>query len=154
MKNIFEEISNLFYTELLTLLCDFNDHALCKYDSVHSKNLENFKSKFVFIDIEHSIPYIYEQLFSIKYQEDIINELRILLDVLKKDASNNHPVFSDIEFLQTIISTALWKYEIPIQRELEIFAREFDRIDDPAERLRIISKLKNNKLIYYSRKEK
>lgn len=42
-----------------------------------------------------------------------------------------------LALLQSIISTALWKYHQNVGETLEHFARDFDRLDVPEERVRL-----------------
>ena len=51
-------------------------------------------------------------------------------------------MLSALEFLQYVVATGLWKYHQNVGKPLEEFAREFDRLDVPAERVRLYEKAK------------
>lgn len=140
MKTLIETASSLSWIELLRILCGFIEHTQCKYDLFRSSSLDDFNSEFTRTDIERSLPEIYALLFDGDRQEHIATEIGGFLEVLKKRVRDpQDSLFNEIEFLQQVVSTALWKYGIQIKPELESFLREFDRIDDEIERLRIIS---------------
>ena len=46
-------------------------------------------------------------------------------------------VLNGLAFIQEVAATALWKYRCDVGPTLESFAREFDRLDLPAERHRL-----------------
>jgi hypothetical protein len=144
MKTLIEMASSLSWIELLGILCGFIDHAQCKYDIFRSNSLDSFNSEFARADIERSLPDIYALLFCRDRQDHVATEIGDLLETLKRKVRDpQDSLFNEIEFLQQVVSTALWKYGIQIKPALESFAREFDRIDDERERLRIIAELKN-----------
>jgi hypothetical protein len=89
-------------------------------------------------DERRNVPEIYAALFS--------NECRLFVEELYEKAVSmmrGRP-FGDCEealeclvFLQEVAATALWAYRCPVGKTLESFARDFDRLDVPAERERL-----------------
>lgn len=101
-----------------------------------------------FISSEHDEPIsfgseserrkVYENLFSESCQSvlgevysDLVRQIR---DV---DFDSAVDLISAFSFLQLMLATGLWKYKMQIPSGLEIFVRDFDRLDDESERLRL-----------------
>ncbi len=136
MKSIFDELSKLSWMDLLNIILHFMGHEPKKYVD-NSSILRDFKSEFDCLDIERSIPDIYKLLFRYENQEILSVEIKKMLMKLKDEANSpQHQVFDEIESIQQIISTAMWRYKIQLLPYLENFAKEFDRIDDDRERYR------------------
>jgi hypothetical protein len=88
----------------------------------------------------------YERLFS--------NECRAFVEVFYSDMTNRmkHGSYGEaagplfvLAFLQEIVATALWKYDLDVGEELTQFAREFDRLDVETERVRLYERAVRNK---------
>lgn len=142
MKTLSERISMMLLTELLSILCRLIKSTSSRYYKVQSVEVEKFFLDFALIDIERSEVKIYEYLFKKENQSMLCKEVDSLLESLKDESCSRATIFDDIEFLQQIVASALWKYRLPLSPQLEDFARDFDRIDDESERLRVISEFK------------
>ena len=66
----------------------------------------------------------------------------LLLEVLYKQMTlkafdDSQDIIDGIMFVQNVIALALWKYRIDVCVELDVFARDFDRLDNLDERRRL-----------------
>lgn len=80
----------------------------------------------------------YEQLFLGEYKDAMEC---LYTDWMKKLATFSHidaeRLLSAMTFLQEVVATAMWKYDIKVNNEFDRFARDFDRLDIPSERIRL-----------------
>jgi hypothetical protein len=90
------------------------------------------------VDERRNEPATYAALFS--------NECRSFVEELYQKAMRmmrGRPLgdcdeaLKGLVFLQEVAATALWRHRCPVGNTLEAFAREFDRLDVPAERERL-----------------
>jgi hypothetical protein len=89
-------------------------------------------------DDRRNEPVHYERLFS---RECLGSVLNLYVAIKKRIKSCSYEEAADpliaLAFLQEIVATALWKYELDPSEGLTEFAREFDRLDIEAERIRL-----------------
>jgi hypothetical protein len=143
VNTISEELGKLETKDLLILLTRHIKHKKCNYDLTASEQLLDFLSQHSEIDIRRSLQCTYIEIF--RREEYLVVELSNLMNILKYEAKeSDHYIFNDIEFFQQVVSTALWKYNLPIHEQLENFAREFDRIDDENMKIKILMKYSTN----------
>lgn len=82
----------------------------------------------------------------VQYEGLFFGECRTFLESIYADAMDRMKHCSYLEsdetlcvlmFLQEIVATAQWKYRVDAGEELTQFAREFDRLDVDAEKIRL-----------------
>lgn len=61
----------------------------------------------------------------------------LLTDMRSVSYEHASGIMDALDFLQHVLTTAMWKHHVPVDQRLERFAREFDRLDVPAERRRL-----------------
>jgi hypothetical protein len=131
-------ISKLTFLELLALVCQLqqNNSHYCLYKSKKTSaiyensdymNLEDMISK--------SYAYLFKSENQLLFMDEITTQIKKLENINQRSFDE---VFDVLEVLQAIGSTALWKYEMSLLANIEEFVRDFDRIDDSSERVRII----------------
>jgi len=89
-------------------------------------------------DDKRNQPATYAALFSLEcrsYMEKLYTDAIGQMNGLPFDRSQD--ILNGLAFIQEVIATALWKYHCDVGNILESFAREFDRLDLPAERHRL-----------------
>ena len=69
---------------------------------------------------------------------------RLLNEMRQASYEECSEVFEALMFFQQVAATALWKYHCNIGQEVELFARDFDRLDIPSERRRLYEKVKQS----------
>ncbi len=89
-------------------------------------------------DDRRNLSHIYKTLFSAdchSYFEKLYSDAMKEMGLLSYDQSDE--ILNGLMFIQETIATALWKYHCDVNQSLESFARQFDRLDLPAERKRL-----------------
>jgi len=130
--------------DLLAVISKLTKSSSVRYKEHESEPLKGFLQTYDATDIQREMSDVISSVFSKNNKFVFNSEIRKTLDTIRKEAIEvTHPSFGDLEFLQNIVAKALWQYEIELDPNLEIFAREFDRIDDNEERLRLICRLRN-----------
>jgi len=92
-------------------------------------------------DTERNRPSTYAALFSgdcSSHLENLYLEAIQQMNGLSFDGSED--ILNGLAFIQEVVATALWRYDCNVGPTLESFAREFDRLDVPAERHRLHSR--------------
>ncbi|MFC4820071.1 hypothetical protein [Dokdonella ginsengisoli] len=85
---------------------------------------------------------IYKGIFSNKNRSDFESIYLGLRRLIKgKSYDSSHDFLAAMRFLQQVVSVALWKYGLEVGATMEDFAREFDRLDVPEERIRLYESL-------------
>lgn len=85
---------------------------------------------------------IYRDIFSNKNRSDFESVYLSLRRLIKgKSYDSSHDFLAAMRFLQQVVSVALWKYGLEVGATMEDFAREFDRLDVPEERIRLYESL-------------
>lgn len=82
--------------------------------------------------------YMYNELFSpvcSTYIMDLFHNLTIKMKHVEFEKAQE--AIDGLAFIQIIGATALWKYNCTVDSELEIFVRDFDRLDVQEERRRL-----------------
>ncbi|HKO55051.1 MAG TPA: hypothetical protein VJ276_04175 [Thermoanaerobaculia bacterium] len=80
--------------------------------------------------------------------ENYLDVLDLLLQELLRELRADAPgaaddVLDGLDFLQSVVASILWRHGHPVGERLEAFAREFDRLDVPSERLRLYQAVQN-----------
>ena len=140
MKNFKNELQKLSWQELYLLVVDIF-FPVAPREKDDSQFIQQFKSDFKKEDIQRNAVSIFGELFLENNQKKISRKIEDIIYVLNNSVDSlEDPLFDEIETLQQVISMAIWKYKMPLRDDLEQFAREYDRIDDERERLRLILK--------------
>ena len=80
----------------------------------------------------------FAKLFSLECQSYVDQAYSGVVRVLQVQPYDScDDAFTALEFLQELIATALWKYELAVPQNQESFAREYDRLDTELERRRL-----------------
>lgn len=89
-------------------------------------------------DDKRNEPQIYADLFAGSCRHDMeVLYVTLLQEMRTSPFEQCDELIAALAFFQLVAATALWKYSIEIGQVLEIFAREFDRLDVASERLRL-----------------
>ncbi len=98
----------------------------------------SFENERAYSDERRNEPEIYNILFS---EECRTSVEKLLLDIMQKLRGQPYEqcesTLKALVFLQEIVATALWKYKYSVGETLELFAREFDRLDLQVEQKRL-----------------
>jgi hypothetical protein len=88
-------------------------------------------------DLRRNEPNLYKTLFVIGGSglEQFFH--RLLLDMKNRPFASTLDTIVALSFIQLVVAKALWKYHLSVAPSLEAFARNFDRLDIPAERRRL-----------------
>ena len=133
--------------DLLAVINDFTKTPTDRYKKHESAPLKNFLQVYSAIDIQRAMPDVISTVFSSQNRIEFNGEIETILQLIRNEAIDaTHSSFGDLEFLHSVVAKALWQYKLDLDPNLEGFAKEFDRIDDKEERLRIISRLKLPKM--------
>ncbi len=138
MKDFNEQLSELSLSDLLALSTLRVEHKPCRYDLLKSDMSRRVLDGLPAGGGGGGLAEIFSEIFRLDRQPEVVSEVDRLLDDLSKSVSSEQSIFDDLEYLQILASSALWKYQIELCPELERFARDFDRIDDWRERARIL----------------
>lgn len=77
-------------------------------------------------------------LFAGDLRNRFADDVQRLRELLRKgDLHAAQPVLDALQFVQSIIVTAMWKYGVAVGDELEAFARDYDRLDTEQDRQRL-----------------
>jgi len=91
-----------------------------------------------FIDCDKDEQGIYKSLFSIENQRKFYSLYsRIQDEMVGISYSECEKIIDMLAFMQEVLATAIWKHNIKVEMEMENFARDFDRLDVVAERIRL-----------------
>ena len=92
----------------------------------------------VYCDEKRNEPETYSILFSDECRASVENLfLKVMWELRGQPYERCKSILEALAFLQEIVATALWKYNCSVGATLEMFAREFDRLDLQVERERL-----------------
>lgn len=80
----------------------------------------------------------YLEVFSLECRAEVEVMYRASISQLRLNVfQESIDTLNALMFLQEIVATALWKHNCQVGAELENFARTYDRLDTPSDRLRL-----------------
>jgi hypothetical protein len=89
-------------------------------------------------DERRNEPAIYSALFSDECQLFLEEVYENSIGMMRgRPFGDCEDALRGLAFLQEVFATALWRHRQPVAHVLASFAREFDRLDSPAERERL-----------------
>jgi hypothetical protein len=104
---------------------------------VFEQHLDMLTPPPISVDDRRNEPAMFRELA--ENHPDVLNELfqELLRDLRSVSYERSTGILDALAFVQSVGASALWKHHCRVGDPLETFVRQFDRLDVPAERLRL-----------------